>query len=55
MQSKAAKTVCPMCKKNNTHKRKHAPGYYCYSCKVAFVVPQDNETQVNETHNTGAV
>lgn len=44
MQAKEPqKTVCPLCKIPKIHKRKHAPGYYCYSCKVAFSAPLNKE------------
>jgi len=44
MQNKTEKAVCPMCKNNNTHRRKRAPGFYCYVCKVAFRDPFNAET-----------
>jgi hypothetical protein len=37
---KHRKAVCPICNKDNTHKRKRAPGsHYCSTCKVAFRDP----------------
>jgi len=47
---KPQKAVCPFCKTPKIHKRRHSPGYFCYSCKVAFRDPL-----INEPHNTGAV
>jgi hypothetical protein len=38
------KAVCPMCKRNRTQKSCRAPGYYCYTCKVAFHVPPNKES-----------
>jgi len=48
--NKPKKAACSTCKSTKVHKRKKAPGYYCYFCKVAFRDPL-----FNETHNTGAV
>ena len=42
------KAVCPMCKKNNTHKRKNAYGWYCHICNVAFRDPLIIEANVTE-------
>ena len=48
---KHRKAVCPICKKNNTHKRKRAPGCYCYICKVAFLDPLIIKPNVPEEDN----
>jgi hypothetical protein len=45
---KPKKAACPMCKSTKVHKRKKAPGFYCFSCKVAFRDPLIIELYITE-------
>ena len=45
---KPKKAACPMCKSTKVHKRKKAPGFYCFSCKVAFWDPLIIESHITE-------
>ena len=47
---KPKKAACPTCRSTKVHKRKKAPGYYCYSCKVAFRDPLFNEHDTLKIH-----